>query len=211
VTGTAPHTVGARLRTGAAAVVLLVGTLVGCTGGAPLVPPATTAQLQAGVLSVTASAASGDYAGAQAALAGLEAALATAVDDGGLTEAQATRIRDAIRLIEADLAALTAPATSTRTPGTPAPATDAPARGPADTPAPEATTTPTPTPTTPPPTTAPPTPAQPTPTAQPTPPRSTPEPTPTPDPAPPADPDVPDDSGGGTGDGTDDSDTPAEG
>jgi outer membrane biosynthesis protein TonB len=198
MTASSPRPLAARLRTAAASAVVIAGTLVGCTSGGPLVPPATTAQLQAGVLSVTASAASGDYAGAQAALAGLEAALATAVDDGGLTEAQAARIRDAIALIEADLAALTAPAPSTVTPGTPAPATDEASSPPVDTPAPEATATPTPAPTTPPPppATSVPTPTPtPTPTAEPTP--TTPDPGPTPDPAAPGEPDDNTDTGDG--------------
>lgn len=179
MTTPSPSPLTARLRAAAVAMVVIAGTLVGCTSGGPLVPTATTAQLQAGVLSVTASAASGDYAGAQAALAGLEAALDTAVDDGGLTEAQAARIRGAIALIEADLAALTAPAPTTVAPALPAPTTDTPSSAPPDTPEPESTPTPTPTPTSPPATPVPaPAPTSPTPTAEPTPTAPEPEPAP---------------------------------
>jgi outer membrane biosynthesis protein TonB len=83
----------------------LAGSLLtGCSTGNPDLTTDAAAGLQDGVLAVTAAAAAGDYAGAQAALGTVQTDLTTASANEGVTPARSTEIQAAIDLVAADLA-----------------------------------------------------------------------------------------------------------
>ncbi|HWI30504.1 MAG TPA: hypothetical protein VNT50_03370 [Microbacterium sp.] len=82
--------------------------LTGCAGATEL-SRETAAQLQSGVVAVAESAASGDPAGALARLDELQAALATELAAGGVSERRAADIQAAIEAVRADLQQATAP------------------------------------------------------------------------------------------------------
>lgn len=184
-----PQSLRTRIRLAAAGGVLVAGALAGCTGSAPSLPAGTAGQLQSAVLSVSTAAATGDYAGAQAALDALKALLAEATEENRIAPGRATDIQAAIALVEADLAAALTSSTPTprATPQTVPPSTRTPAAPRTQEPTPEAPapTTPAPTPTEQPN----PQPPEPTPTTVPTTPAPTPEPTATPEPGPTIEPD----------------------
>lgn len=111
-----------RIRTLVPATVLAVSLAFGLgacsSSGAQL-----SADLHASVVQISERAATGDYAGALAALALLDRDVASASDDGRLDSDRARAIREAIELVRVDLEAAEIATTPTPEPE-PAPAED---------------------------------------------------------------------------------------
>jgi ribosomal protein S20 len=113
-----------RLIAAAAACLLGVAALAGCTQTNSDLSPSTASSLQASVRAVTVAAAAGDIAAATTALDQLQSQLLDASANGRLSADRSTRIQASIDLVRADLVAATPPPpapTVTVTP-TPAPA-----------------------------------------------------------------------------------------
>lgn len=93
----------ARLTIALSAVVLVASALTGCASTPPDLQPGTATQLQAGVQSVTAAAAAGDFEAAQASLEAVQSDLLTAAAADQVSAARAADIQSALNLVSADL------------------------------------------------------------------------------------------------------------
>lgn len=123
----------------AATVLLVAGTLSGCSGTSGDLQAAAAKQLQLGVLAVSTAAAAGDFAAARPALGTVQADVLAATKAGQVSPARSSEIQAAITRVAADLAAAIKP-------GAPA-STKSPVAPTEPTPSAEPTTTPTATPT----------------------------------------------------------------
>ena len=93
----------ARLSIAMTAVALVASALTGCAGTPPDLQQGTAAQLQTGVHDVTAAAAAGDFAAAQASLETVQSDLLTAAAANEVSAARAADIQAALNLVAADL------------------------------------------------------------------------------------------------------------
>lgn len=137
----ATPTLRIRLVLATAGIGLVGSLLTGCATGTSALTADTAAGLQDGVLTVSEAAANGDFAGAQSALATVQADLTAASTGDGVTDARAAEIQAAIDLVATDLAAALAAGTPAETPD------EAPVQTPAETEAPTPNETPEATPT----------------------------------------------------------------
>jgi hypothetical protein len=104
-----------RIRTLVPATVLAVSLAFGL-GACSSSGVQLSADLHASVVQISERAATGDYAGALAALALLDRDVASASDDGRLDSDRARAIREAIELVRADLEAAEVATTPTPEP-----------------------------------------------------------------------------------------------
>ena len=91
-----------RARTAITVFVLAVA-LTGCATAPAQLKDSAAERLQSGVQDVTASAATGDLAGARSALGDLQADLLAAAAAGEVTGQRSAQIQSAINLVDADL------------------------------------------------------------------------------------------------------------